>query len=235
MNIAIIPARGGSKRIPRKNIKHFCGKPIIAYSIEAAKKSNCFDRIIVSTDDDEIAAIAKKYGAEIPFIRPQSISNDFATTLEVIQHAIISLNLASTDNICCIYATAPFISAKDIEAGKQILINHNDGYIFSATEYAFPTQRAIYLTPENNVCMFQPEHFNTRSQDLKKSYHDAGQFYWGKAVTYKQNVPVFSKHSAIVKLPRYRVQDIDTIEDWEFAEILAEAQKLRAKNSENSF
>lgn len=234
MNIAIIPARGGSKRIPRKNIKHFCGKPIIAYSIEAAQKADCFDRIIVSTDDDEIAAIAKQYGAEIPFIRPQNISDDFATTLDVIQHAVTALNLENTDNICCIYATAPFITAADITAGYTMLSHHNNGYVFSATEYTFPTQRAFYLTSERSICMFQPEHFSSRSQDLEKSYHDAGQFYWGQANTFNQNIPVFSKHSTIIKLPKSRVQDIDTPEDWEFAEILAVAQKLRVTKSENS-
>ncbi|WP_085301675.1 pseudaminic acid cytidylyltransferase [Colwellia polaris] len=222
MNIAIIPARGGSKRIPRKNIKNFYGKPLIAYSIEAAKKSGCFDRIIVSTDDSEIATTALEYGAEVPFIRPNNISDDFATTLDVINHAVKFCIESEMDvnYVCCIYATAPFLLPEDLIKGLTYLKNDQSlNYAFSATNFSFPIQRAIKLT-DNKVEMFQPEHLNTRSQDLEEAYHDAGQFYWGKKDAFLEAKPFFDEKSVIVKLPRDRVQDIDTPEDWDFAEKL---------------
>lgn len=223
MKVAIIPARGGSKRIPRKNIKLFFGKPMIAYSIEAARKSGCFDKIIVSTDDREIAKIALKFGAEVPFLRPNEISDDHATTIDVIQHAIgwceeQSWNL---ELICCIYATAPFLQAEDLVDGLRVIERNNDlEYVFSATSYSFPIQRAIKLTSSGNVEMFAPENELVRSQDLEESYHDAGQFYWGKVAAFKTGKKFFQIHSGIVELPRERVQDIDTLEDWKFAEVL---------------
>ena len=222
MNIAIIPARGGSKRIPRKNIKSFHGKPIIAYSIEAAIKSNCFDKIIVSTDDQEIADIAIKYGAETPFLRPNEISDDYATTIEVIQHALTWCEFEQwkIDNVCCIYATAPFLLPEDIQQGLEKLSQPNIEYAFSSTEFSFPIQRAIALDKENSVSMFHPEHANTRSQNLQQSYHDAGQFYWGKSTAFSSGKAIFAAHSKAIILPRKRVQDIDTFEDWEFAEHL---------------
>jgi N-acylneuraminate cytidylyltransferase len=222
MNIAIIPARGGSKRIPRKNIKEFYGKPLIAYSIEAAKASKCFDRIIVSTDDDEIAEVAKTYGAEVPFIRPSGISDDFATTLDVMKHAInwCKENGMEIENACCIYATAPFLLPEYIQQGLKSLSENPVKYTFTATSFAFPIQRAIKLDCNNQVDMFQPEHLNTRSQDLEEAYHDAGQFYWGTATSFLEGASFFAKHSIAIKLPRKRVQDIDTPEDWDLAEIL---------------
>lgn len=222
MKIAVIPARGGSKRIPRKNIKPFHGKPMIAYSIEAAKESGCFDRIVVSTDDEEIAEVAKTLGAEVPFVRPVDLADDFATTLDVIQHAITALNLASDSMICCIYATAPFISARDIQQGYELLKTHKADYAFTATEFSFPIQRAFRLNKSDKVEMFYPEHLNTRSQDLEKAYHDAGQFYWGTYDAYTEGVPFFSANSVPVVLPNYRVQDIDTPDDWKRAELLKE-------------
>jgi len=223
MNIAIIPARGGSKRIPRKNIKEFHGKPLIAYSIEAAKASKCFDRIIVSTDDNEIAEVAKKYGAEVPFIRPSGISDDFATTLDVMEHAVrfcIDSGVGVT-NVCCIYATAPLLLPESLIKGLELLEKYDaTKYAFSATSFAFPIQRAIKLTKESRVTMFQPEHLNTRSQDLEEGYHDAGQFYWGTASAFLDKLPIVDKHSIAVIIPRKRVQDIDTSEDWDFAEIM---------------
>ena len=167
MNIAIIPARGGSKRIPRKNIKEFHGKPIIAYSIEAALLSGCFDKVIVSTDDKEIAEVASKYGAEIPFIRPSEISDDYATTLDVIEHAVQwYLNKGEApDNVCCIYATAPFVNADSLRSAFKTLKNRKLDYVFSATSYAFPIQRALSMNEQGKVQMFQPEKFNSRSQD----------------------------------------------------------------------
>lgn len=224
MNIAIIPARGGSKRIPRKNIKEFHGKPLIAYSIEAAKKSNCFDKIIVSTDDNEIAEIALKYGAEIPFLRPKDISNDHATTMDVIQHALnwYKEQEKHIEYACCIYATAPFISSLSIKKGLKALTTGNFNYAFSATSFPFPIQRAFSLNSNGTTQMFNPENLNTRSQDLVEAYHDAGQFYWGKSDAFLTKKNIFSENSYAVILPRNTVQDIDTPEDWKNAESMYE-------------
>lgn len=222
MRLAVIPARGGSKRIPRKNIKSFAGLPIIAWSIKAAIESRCFDRIIVSTDDHEIAEIAKTYDAEVPFIRPAGLSDDYIGTIPVIAHAIDWQNQHSektTTEACCIYATAPFIQACDLKRGLHILHNTGAEYAFSVTSYAFPIQRAIRINNEQRVEMFNPEHFHTRSQDLEEAWHDAGQFYWGLADAWLANNPIFTPNSAPVILPREQVQDIDTPEDWKVAEI----------------
>lgn len=226
MNIAIIPARGGSKRIPRKNIREFCGKPIIAWSIEAALKSDCFDQVIVSTDDSEIADIASQYGAEIPFMRPVELANDTAATIPVIKHAIewFTNNEQKPDLACCIYATAPFVTKEDLVRGQEIIsADNNIDYAFSVSSYAFPIQRAIRITNEDKVEMFQPEHFNTRSQDLEEAYHDAGQFYWGQSDAWLASKPIFNSESAPIILPRHRVQDIDTSEDWLRAEWMFKA------------
>ncbi|OEF51345.1 pseudaminic acid cytidylyltransferase [Enterovibrio norvegicus] len=222
MNIAIIPARGGSKRIPRKNIKDFHGKPMIAYSIEAAIKSGCFDQVIVSTDDQEIADVALKWGASVPFLRPKNISDDHATTLDVIVHAIEWMeqqNIQAT-TVCCLYATAPFIQPCDIQKGLELLRSSSAEYCFSATSFAFPIQRALKVSNSATVEMFSPEYEQTRSQDLTEAYHDAGQFYWGQVSAFKKRKPIFSSDSKAVILPRIRVQDIDTVEDWDFAEKL---------------
>jgi N-acylneuraminate cytidylyltransferase len=220
MNIAIIPARGGSKRIPRKNIKKFFGKPLIAYSIEAAKKAGCFERIIVSTDDREIASIAQQYGAEVPFTRPNDISDDYASTLEVITHAITELDLPKNAKVCCIYATAPLISSEKLLEGLTIFNASKLDYVFSATEFSFPIQRAFKLSTNGLVEMFQPEHFNSRSQDLEKGYHDAGQFYWGESSTFLKGRPFFGKNSKPIILSNTQVQDIDTLDDWKRAELM---------------
>lgn len=225
MKLAVIPARGGSKRIPRKNIKIFGGLPMIAWSIRAAQQSECFDRIIVSTDDQEIAEIARSHGAEVPFIRPGELSDDHAGTIPVIAHATQWQNQYGTNanQVCCIYATAPFVQSGDIRRGLEILQNTGAEYAFSVTSYAFPIQRAIRITPEQRVEMFEPKRFNTRSQDLEEAWHDAGQFYWGKAQAWLNAKPVFSPDAAPVPLPRHRVQDIDTPEDWERAEWMFKA------------
>lgn len=232
MNVAIIPARGGSKRIPGKNIKVFAGKPMIGWSIEAAKESGCFDTIIVSTDDDAIAEIAEEYGAEVPFTRPASLSDDYTGTIPVIAHAIRTLNehnansdVGSVKRACCIYATAPFVQPADIKAGLAQVNKTDVDYAFSVTSYPFPIQRALRLTDEQRVTMFQPEHFSTRSQDLVEAYHDAGQFYWGRANAWLEEKLLFTPASAPVILPRHRVQDIDTPEDWERAEWLFKAMQ----------
>ena len=233
MRLAVIPARGGSKRIPRKNIKQFCGKPMIAWSIAAAHASGCFDRIIVSTDDDEIGEIAKAHGAEVPFMRPPALSDDHTGTTPVIAHAVAWQNAAGeqVSNACCIYATAPFVRAEDLQRGLQMLHSSGADYAFSVTSYAFPIQRAIRITQEQRVAMFQPEHFSTRSQDLEEAWHDAGQFYWGKASAWLAHKPLFGQGAAPVLLPRHRVQDIDTTEDWVRAEWLFKALQQAANSA----
>jgi N-acylneuraminate cytidylyltransferase len=227
MKLAIIPARGGSKRIPRKNVKLFCEKPMIAWSIEAALQSDCFDQVIVSTDDEEIAEVARHYGATVPFMRPAELSDDHTGTIPVIRHAIEWFNAQGqlVVQACCLYATAPFVNPVDIRRGFGILTDIGCDYAFSVTSYAFPIQRAIHLNTEGRVEMFNPEHFNTRSQDLEEAYHDAGQFYWGKADAWLKGRMIFSPGSMPVVLPRHRVQDIDTPEDWVRAEWLFKAMQ----------
>ena len=229
MKLAVIPARGGSKRIPRKNIRDFCGRPIISYSINAALESGVFDHVVVSTDDAEIAEVARQYGAEIPFVRPAELSNDFAGTLPVIGHAIEAMrNLGATiDQVCCIYATAPFIEAGDLRRGLDIFVQSQADYAFTVTSFPYPIHRAFRITPDGRVAMFQPENYRKRSQDLAEAYHDAGQFYWGKPEAFLADLPVFSERSAPVVLPRHQVQDIDTLEDWAHAELMFKAWKLR--------
>ena len=220
MRLAVIPARGGSKRIPHKNIRDFCGKPMIAWSIEAAKESECFGRIIVSTDDAEIAQVAREYGAEVPFMRPAELADDYLGTAPVIAHATQwqNANGQKASQVCCIYATAPFVQAGDLQRGLKILQSTNADYAFSVTSYAFPIQRTIRITSEQRVEMFHPEHFNNRSQDLEEAWHDAGQFYWGNAEAWLAQKLLFSHDATPVPLPRHRVQDVDTPEDWEQAE-----------------
>jgi pseudaminic acid cytidylyltransferase len=228
MKIAVIPARGGSKRIPRKNIKFFCGKPIIAWSIEAARALGLFDHIVVSTDDAEIAEVAKAHGAEVPFMRPAALSDDHTGTSPVVAHAIEWYREHGhiPDPVCCIYATAPFVTAADLQRGLQTLTDTGSDFAFSVTSYAFPVQRAIRLTNGGRAEMLQPEHFNTRSQDLEEAFHDAGQFYWGRAEAWLSGKVIFGPHTAAVQLPRHRVQDIDTAEDWQRAEYLFRALNL---------
>lgn len=230
MKLAVIPARGGSKRIPHKNVKPFCGKPMIAWSILAAHQSGCFDRIIVSTDDSRIAELSREYGAETPFVRPQELANDHTGTIPVIQHAIrwMQEHGEAPSKVCCIYATAPLVEANDIVRGMQLLDNHDCAYALGVTSYPFPIQRAIRITDTGRVEMFQPEYFNTRSQDLEKAWHDAGQFYWGRTDAWLGGQPIFSAAAAAVILPRYRVQDIDTVEDWTHAELIFRATRTAA-------
>lgn len=227
MKIAVIPARGGSKRIPRKNVKPFCGKPMIAWSIEAARVSGCFDRILVSTDDEGIAEVARTAGAEVPFMRPAEISDDHTGTIPVVAHAIdwMTRHAGVVEEVCCIYATAPFVQAADLQRGLDVLQRSGADFAFSVTSYPFPIQRAIRIIPAQRMEMFYPEHFNTRSQDLEEAFHDAGQFYWGRAEAWRAGKALFSDASAPILLPRHRVQDIDTQEDWERAEWLFKAMQ----------
>jgi pseudaminic acid cytidylyltransferase len=234
MRLAVIPARGGSKRIPRKNIKVFAGLPMIAWSINAALLSKCFDRIIVSTDDDEIAEVARTYSADVPFLRTAELSDDHATTTSVIAHAVgwQSQHGKPASEVCCIYATAPFVQGADLQRGLSVLRSTDADFAFSVTTYAFPIQRAIRITEAQRIEMFQPDHFGTRSQDLPEAWHDAGQFYWGKAEAWLQGKPIFSHAAAPVLLPRHRVQDIDTPEDWERAEWLFKAMQAHSTATE---
>ena len=222
MKVAVIPARGGSKRIPRKNIREFAGKPMIAWSIEAALKSDLFDKIIVSTDDSMIAEVAKKYGAEVPFVRPKELADDFTDTNEVMKHAIqwfIDQGLL-IDYACCIYATAPFVQSFYLTEGHDKLINSGKSFAFSITTFSFPVQRAIRINQNGFVEALWPENLDKRSQDLEETYHDAGQFYWGTPEAFMRNIVAFSHESIPIILPRYLVQDIDTMEDWKRAELM---------------
>jgi len=222
MRVAIIPARVGSKRIPKKNIKHFFGKPMIAWSIEAAIKSGCFDQIICTTDDDEIANIAQKYGAETPFLRPKDLSDDYIGTIPVIAHAIEHLqnNGNKIDLACCIYATAPFIQTIDLQNSLKQMLNNDLDFCFSATSFSFPIQRSIRIKSNNRCEMLDSEMFQKRSQDLEELYHDAGQFYWGTPQSWLEGRALFSNDTMPYILPRYRVQDIDSMEDWKRAELM---------------
>jgi len=221
MKVAVIPARGGSKRIPRKNIKGFLGKPMIAWSIDAAINSRCFDKVVVSTDDQEIAKVAVEYGATVPFMRPEPLADDKTGTVPVVQHAIKELKAQGicTTKVCCIYATAPFITPEDIRRGLTTLEESGSDFSFSVTSFPYPVQRG-FVIKNGRVYMLDPTTFNMRSQDLEEVYHDAGQFYWGAADAWLNVELIFAPHSSSVILPRYRVQDIDTDEDWLHAEKL---------------
>lgn len=230
MRIAVIPARGGSKRIPKKNIKIFCGKPMMAWSIEAAKASKLFDHVIVSTDDDEIAELARKCEAEVPFIRPAELSHDYAGTTEVVAHTTqwaVSQGWP-VSAVCCIYATAPFLRVEDLKNGLQTLESANWDYVFSATDFAAPIFRAFKQSPDGSIEMFFPEHFETRSQDLASAFHDAGQFYWGRPSSWVEKKKIFDRHSTAIVIPRWRVQDIDSADDWLRAEMMF--HQLKDKN-----
>ena len=224
--IAIIPARGGSKRIPRKNIKDFYGRPLIAYSIQTALASKLFDKVIVTTDDEEIAKIAQEYGAEVPFIRPKELADDFSGTVDVVNHAIkyFEEKGESYDFVCTIYATAPLLKAQYLVEGYNVLKASSAINAFSATSMPFPIQRTFKVTDDGRCEMFTPEYYMTRSQDLEETYQDAGQFYWAKTAKESQEV-MFGNDSIPVLLPRHLVQDIDTLEDWKRAEVMYKVLK----------
>lgn len=226
--IAIIPARGGSKRIPRKNIKDFFGKPLIAYSIEIALKSGLFERVIVSTDDAEIAKVAISYGAEVPFFRPATLSDDFSGTAEVVANVLQELAKygETYEYVCTLYATAPLLQLEYLRKGYEALKNSDAVHSFSATSMPSPIQRSFKITQDGRAQMFTPEFYFSRSQDLEEAYCDAGAFYWSKNGV-KSDEILFSKESIPIVLPRYLVQDIDTQEDWIMAEIMFEAVQKR--------
>ena len=227
MNIAIIPARGGSKRIPKKNIKNFLGKPIISYSIELALSTNLFSRVIVSTDSNEIAKVAVKYGAETPFLRPKELSDDYVGTHEVVGHAIRWLEERGEkiEYACCIYPTAPLIEINDIINGFKIIERGKWDSVIAATNYSYPVQRSFTELPDGGLKMLFADTYKSRSQDLFKVYHDAGQFYWAKSNTWKNEPDNYNRNSTMIKIPNKRVQDIDTYQDWERAEIIYQILK----------
>lgn len=225
--IAIITARGGSKRIPRKNIKEFLGKPIIAYSIDAAIQSNLFDEIMVSTDDHEIAEIAETYGAKVPFFRSGKNSDDYATTVDAIMEVLNEYELLGKTYKygCCIYPTAPLLQTGILSDAFQLLVNKNYNTVFPVVEYSYPIQRSLNIDQNGKVNMNWPEHIDSRSQDLEKSYHDAGQFYWFNTSNLIEDKKLFGKNSGGIVLPVRLVQDIDTEDDWIIAELKAKLLK----------
>lgn len=223
MSLCVIPARGGSKRIPRKNVKVFHGKPMIAWSIAAAKASGAFEHIIVSTDDEDIARVARDAGAEVPFMRPPELSDDHTATLPVIAHALTQAEAlwGPQETLCCLYATAPFVQVDDILGVRDILLADEDTqFAMPVTTFPFPIQRGVRLHESGRIEMFQPEHALTRSQDLEEAYHDVGQFYWGRRSAWLGNDPIIGPCTAAFEIPRHRAQDIDTPEDWDLAERL---------------
>ncbi len=219
-SIAIITARGGSKRIPKKNIKPFLDKPIIAYSIEAAINAGCFDQVMVSTDDDEIARIAKQYGAVVPFMRSPKTSDDHATTIEVFEEVILEYQKRNTffSYACCIYPTAPFITPEKLAKAFDLLIESGADSLIPVTKFSFPILRSLKI--ENNLLQMNwPEHMHTRSQDLPPSYHDCGQFYFLRCEPLLQKKMLFTDFTVPMEIPESEVQDIDNEEDWKLAEI----------------
>lgn len=218
--LAIIPARGGSKRIPRKNIKDFLSKPVIAYSIEAALQSGLFDEVMVSTDDAEIAAIAKNYGAKVPFYRSAETSGDFATTIAVIKEVVSEYKNRfeeAFDLICCIYPTAPLIQVKHLKSSLNLLLEKNFDSVFPVVAFGYPVWRGVEISIEGNTNMVWPEYQDSRSQDLKKIYHDAGQWYWVNMKQLRESL--FSQNTGSIVLSELEVQDIDDQKDWALAEI----------------
>jgi len=220
-NICIIPARGGSKRIQKKNIKPFLGKPIIAYSIEAAINSNLFDEVMVSTDDKEIEEVALRFGAKVPFLRSKKNSDDFSGTVDVIIEVLKNYNIADNENhnICCLYPTAPMVTIDSIKSALELLVDKKYDTVFPVTKFSYPIQRALKIAENQKVSMIWPENMSKRSQDLPSSYHDAGQFYWMTSNSIIKSKKIYSENSGVIILNKMIVQDIDTIDDWNIAEL----------------
>ncbi|MGB3547649.1 MAG: pseudaminic acid cytidylyltransferase [Saprospiraceae bacterium] len=218
--LAIIPARGGSKRIPRKNVKPFLGKPVIAYSIEAALASELFDEVMVSTEDEEIAAVAREYGATVPFMRSAAAADDFATTLDVLLEVLDAYRERGTEIVsaCCIYAAAPFVTAARLREADDLLRARELDCVFPVLRFGFPIQRALRLSATNTVEMFSPEHLTTRSQDLEAAFHDAGMFYTFNVARVRAAGKLYTENSGCLVVPELEAHDIDTPEDWEAAE-----------------
>ena len=219
-NLCIIPARGGSKRIPRKNIKPFLGKPIMAYSVEAALKSGVFDEVMVSTDAEEFAAIARQFGASVPFMRSDATANDYATTVDVLLEVVAMYRKQGKvfDNVCCLYSTAPFVTPERLKEAHNKLSDSIDG-CFTVVEYSYPIQRSLRINESGLIEMRYPEHLKSRTQDLEKTYHDAGQFYFMKTAAMEQEKTVWLKRTDPLVLSELEVQDLDTLTDWQLAEM----------------
>ena len=219
-NLCIIPARGGSKRIPRKNIKPFLGKPIMAYSIDAALKAGIFDEVMVSTDDEEFAEVAKKFGASVPFLRSDATSNDYATTVDVLLEVVDRYKQQGIefDVVCCLYSTAPFVTAERLKEASEKLSEQVDG-CFTVVEYSYPIQRSLRINEFGIIEMRYPEYLRSRTQDLEKTYHDAGQFYFIKTAIMEEEKTVWCKRTEPLILPELEVQDLDTLTDWQLAEM----------------
>ncbi|WP_043360231.1 pseudaminic acid cytidylyltransferase [Methyloversatilis universalis] len=231
MRLAVIPARGGSKRIPRKNIRLFGGKPMIAWSIEAAIASGCFDRVVVSTDDPEISAVAREWGGLVPFSRPAALADDHTGIMPVVRHAIewhVDQGL-NPEHVCCIYPTAPLLEPSVLTDAYERMVRSGSDFCFGVASYGHPIQRALRLDAKGGVSMFSTEHSLTRSQDLEPAFHDAGQFCWGTSAAFVDGRSPFLQKSVAVVLPRHRVVDIDTPEDWLLAEALHMALALKAE------
>ncbi|SDC00258.1 N-acylneuraminate cytidylyltransferase [Nocardioides lianchengensis] len=220
-NVAVIPARGGSQRIPRKNIRPFAGRPVLAYAVDAALDSQLFDDVVVTTDDEEIAAVARSLGARTPFLRPGEIADAVTPMVDVVLHAVDELERAgsSYDHVCTLFATAPFIRAADLVAGLEVLAQGHPGAV-SVTEFDFPVHRAFGLAEDGALRVLWPEHAGTRSQDLPEALHDAGQFYWTPVPVLRATRSLWPAGMRPVRLPRHRVQDIDTPADWTRAELM---------------
>lgn len=227
MNIAIIPARGGSKRIPRKNIKLFHGVPIIAHAIKTAKDSKAFEEIFVSTDDEEIAELAKSFGATIPWMRSKNLSDDYSTTVSVIQDAVNKLDsiLENLENVCCIYPATPLLKPGFVSQGLQVLRDGDWDYVLAASRVETPPERFFSLDASNGVQMHFPKYEMNRTQDFLPSYYDAGQFYWGRKTSWQTGLPIFTSASTIVEIPSKFSVDIDTLDDWHQAEQLFEIHR----------
>lgn len=221
MRLCLIPARGGSKRIPRKNVKPFHGRPMIHYPIAAARASGLYDRVVVSTDDDEIARVAVDSGAEVPFRRPAALADDQATTAAVILHGIATMGgAAAIDSITCLYATAPFVRPRDLAGAEALRRDRQAPVVFAVTTFAYPILRALSRAADGRMEMLWPEHRLTRSNDLAEAWHDAGQFYVIDARAFVDRPDLFAAGALGYPLPRHRVQDLDTMEDWRRAELM---------------
>lgn len=227
MKVAIIPARGGSKRIPRKNAKPFFGVPMIARTVATALQSGLFDHVVVSTDDAEIADIAAKAGAQIPFIRPADLADDLTPTVPVIAHAVQACDTLGWEvtYACCIYPCVPLLAIGDMTAAMTIAIDKNADFVYPVTDYAHPIQRAMRRSPSGEMSLYSPQFEMTRTQDLEKSFHDAGQFYWGKASAWLAHKKMHTEGLGM-PIPHWRVVDIDSEDDWRRAELLFKALQL---------
>jgi len=229
MNVAIIPARGGSKRIPRKNVRPFCGRPMMAWPIDALRASGSVEHIVVSTDDPEIAETAVALGALVPFMRPAELADDHTATLPVMAHAVRTLQAMGwpVETACCVYATSPLLEPADLSIARRTLDESGASYVFSCARFEFPIQRALRSTESGGVEPMFAGSIAMRSQDLPEAFHDAGQFYWGKASAFLEQLPIFALHSQAHLMPRHRVQDIDTEDDWIRAELMFRTFKER--------